>query len=145
MFSYSDYSNIYSSSYHGMSFNTEIPGFVKTLYRNILDRNLEDQASIDYWTNHIRFHGISSTISMLFTSDNFKIMNLPQEAIVEKLYSSILGREGEWDGNKYWLQRLRRGDAMQAIVDDFVGSSEYRQKAQTGTTSITVPPHDMFV
>ena len=62
---------------------------------------------------------------------------------MDKLYSSILGREGEWDGNKYWLQRLRRGDAMRAIVDDFVGSSEYRQKAQTG--AITMPPHDMFV
>jgi uncharacterized protein DUF4214 len=56
-----------------MTFSTEIPGFVKTLYRNILDRDLEDQASIDYWTNRIHFHGISSTISMLFTSDDFTV------------------------------------------------------------------------
>ena len=124
-----------------MSFSTEIPGFVKTLYRNILDCDLEDQASIDYWTNHTRFHGIRSTISMLFTSDDFKVKNLPQDAIVDKLYSSILGREGEWDGKNYWLQRLRRGDAMQTIVDDFVGSTEYRQKAQMGA----VPPYDMSV
>jgi Domain of unknown function (DUF4214) len=127
-----------------MSFtgSTEIPGFVKTLYRNIFDRDLEDQASIDYWTNHVRFHGISSTITMLYTSDDFKAMNLSSEATVDKLYSSILGREGEWDGKNYFLRRLRRGDAMQTIVDDFVGSTEYRQKAQTGN----VPPqHDMSV
>ena len=124
-----------------MSFSIDIPGFVKTLYRNILDRDLEDQASIDYWTNHVRFHGISSTISMLFTSDDFRIRDLPQEAIVDKLYNSILRREGEWDGKNYFLRRLRRGDEMQTIVDDFIGSTEYRQKAQTGT----IPPHDMFV
>jgi Domain of unknown function (DUF4214) len=126
-----------------MSFtsSTEIPGFVKTLYRNVFDRDLEDQASIDYWTNHVRFHGISSTISMLFTSDDFKVMKLSSEATVDKLYSSILGREGEWIGKNYFLRRLRRGDAMQTIVDDFVESKEYRQKAQTGA----VPPHDMSV
>lgn len=106
-----------------------------------MDRDLEDQASIDYWTNHVRFHGISSTISMLFTSDDFKVKNLPQKVIVDKLYSSILEREGEWDGKDYFLRRLRRGDPMQMIVDDFVGSMEYRQKAQTST----VPPHDMSV
>ena len=125
-----------------MSFSTEIPGFVKTLYRNVLDRDLEDQTSIDYWTNHVRFHGISSTISMLFTSDDFRIWDLPQEAIVDKLYISILGREGGWDGKNYFLRRLRRGDEIQTIVEEFIGSTEYRQKAQTGT----VPPqHDMFV
>jgi uncharacterized protein DUF4214 len=70
-------------------------------------------------------------------------MSLPQETVVDKLYSSILGREGEWDGKNYWLQRIRRGDPMQTIVDDFVGSTEYRQKAQTRTG--TVPPHDMSV
>jgi hypothetical protein len=75
---------------------------------------------------------------MLFSSDDFKIKNLPQEAIVDKLYSSILGREGEWDGKNYWLRRLRRGDGIQMIVDDFVGSTEYRQKAQTATR----PPRD---
>jgi Domain of unknown function (DUF4214) len=127
-----------------MSFtgSTEIPGFVKTLYRNILDRDLEGQVSIDYWTNHVRFHGISSTITMLFTSDDFKVMNLSSEAIVDKLYSSILSREGEWDGKNYFLRRLRRGDAMKTIVNIFVGSMEYRQKAQTDT----VPPqHDTSV
>ena len=126
-----------------MSFNTEIRanGFVKTLYRNILDRDLEDQASINYWTNHFRFHGISSTISMLFTSDDFRAMNLSSEAIVDKLYSSILGREGEWDGRNYFLRRLRRGDAIKTIVDDFLGSTEYRKKLQT----VNVPPHDMSV
>ena len=118
-----------------MSLSTEIPGFVKTLYQNIFDRDPPDLASIDYWTNHVRFHGISSTISILFSSDEIK--NLPPDVIVDKLYSAILGR----DGKNYFLRRLTRGDAMQTIVDDFVGSTEYKQKAQTGT----VPPRDMSV
>jgi hypothetical protein len=120
---------------------TGIPRFVTKLYQNILDHDPEDQADIDYWMNHTRFHGIASTISGFFTSDEFMAHNLSQEVIVDKLYGSILGREGEGDGKNYWLCRLRRGDAIQSIVNGFVGSAEYRQKAQDGV----VPPPGMSV
>ena len=117
--------------------------FIKTLYQNILSRDPlpEDDPNVDHWMNHTRFHGIASTISGFFTSDEFEAKNLPQEVVVDKLYRSILGREGGWDGKNYWIYRLRHGDAIQTIVSDCIESAEYRQKAQAGI----VPPSGMLV
>ena len=119
--------------------------FIKTLYQNILSRDPfpEDHPNIDHWMNHTHFHGIASTISGFFTGDEFKDKNFkfPQEVIVDKLYRSILGREGRWDGKNYWIDRLRHGDTVQTIVNDCIESEEYKQKAQAGI----VPPSGMLV
>ena len=115
--------------------------FIKTLYQNILSRDPlpGDNPNIDHWMNHTRLHGIASTISGFFTSDEFKAKNFefPQEAIVDKLYRSILGREGRWDGKNYWIDRLRHGDTVQTIVSDCIESVEYRQKAQAGIVPLS--------
>jgi Domain of unknown function (DUF4214) len=58
---------------------------------------------------------------------------------VDKLYHSILGREGDAEGQKYWLGRLRRSDTIQVIINDFIGSAEYRQKVVNN-----VVPHPVF-
>jgi hypothetical protein len=42
-----------------------MPDFVKTLYQNILDRDLESQAVIDGWTNHAHSNGIAETMGVL--------------------------------------------------------------------------------
>ena len=120
-----------------------MPDFIETLHQNVLSRDPlpDDQPNINDWLDHARFHGIASTISGFFTCDEFKAKNLPQEVVVDKLYRSILGREGGWDGKSYWVDRLERGDAVQAIVSDFVGSVEYGRKAQEGS----VPPSYMLV
>jgi Domain of unknown function (DUF4214) len=107
-----------------------IPDFIKTLYQNILDRDPENQGVIDGWTNHALFHGIAATIGGFFTSDEFKAKNLPQEIVVDKLYRSILGCEGDPEGKNFWLSRFRCGDAIQIVITEFVGSPDYRQKAQ---------------
>ena len=122
-----------------------MPDFIRTLYQNILSRDPlpDDHPSIDHWMNHTNFHGIASTISGFFASDEFKAKNFehPQEVIVDKLYRSILGREGGWDGKNYWIDRLRQGDTVQTIVSDCMESMEYKQKAQAGV----VPPSGMLV
>ena len=120
-----------------------MPDFIKTLYQNILSRDPlpEDHPNIDHWMNHTRFHGIASTISSFFTSDKFKAKNFPQGVVVDKLYRSILGREGRWDGRNYWIDRLRHGDAVQTTVSKCIESAEYRQKAQASI----VPPSAVLV
>jgi hypothetical protein len=112
--------------------NGGIPGFIKTLYQNILNRDVEIQEGIDYWTEQTRFHGIAPTIATFFTCNEFLAQNHSQEVVVDKLYSSILGREGRGDGRNYWLDRLGRGDGIEMIVNDFLRSAEYREKARHG-------------
>ena len=120
-----------------------IPDFIKTLYQNVLSRDPlpEDHSDIDHWINHTSFHGIASTIGEFRASDPFRAKNFPQEVVVDILYRSILGREGGWDGKNYWINRLREGNPVQTIINDIVGSVEYRQKAQAGI----VPPYGMLV
>jgi hypothetical protein len=112
------------------------PDFVKTLYQNILDRDPENQAVIDGWTNYLRFHGVAATIGGFFNSDEFKAKNLPQEIIVDKLYYSILRCEGDVEGKNFWLGRLRYGEAIQIIINKFVANPGYSQKVLIGL----VPP-----
>ena len=118
-----------------------ISHFIKTLYHNVLSREVRSDESIDSWINQARFEGVAATITGFFTSDEFKTKNLPQEVIVDKLYRSILGREGEDDEKNIQLDRLMGGLAIHIVVNDLVGSDEYRQNAQLGA----VPSPDMSV
>ena len=111
------------------------------MYHNVLSREVRSDDSIDSWTNHARFNGVASTISGFFTCDEFQAKNLPQEVIVDKLYRSILGREGQDDEKSNWHDRLARGDSIQMIINDCVESAEYGEKARAGT----VPPPGMSV
>ena len=114
--------------------------FVKTLYQNILSLDPDNERS-SYWANHTRFFGIASTISGFFTSDRFQAKHFPHEVSVDKLYRSILGRECRGDERSHQVVRLRDGVSICTIINDLVGSEEYKQKAQLGA----VPLPDTWV
>ena len=111
------------------------------MYHNVLSREVQSDDSIGTWINHVRFHGIASTITGFFTSNEFQSKNLPLEVVVDKLYRSILGREGRSDEKNIQLEQLRGGLAIHIAVNDLVGSDEYRQKAELKA----VPSPDMSV
>ena len=92
--------------------------------------------------NHTRFFGIASTISGFFTSDEFQAKRFSHENIVDKLYHSILGRECRGDEKTDQVARLRDGLAIHIVVNDLVGSDEYRQKAQLG--AIPLPDTSVY-
>lgn len=111
------------------------------MYHNVLGREVRSDDNIDSWVNFNRFHGTAATIAGFFTCDEFQTKNLPQEVVVDKLYRSILGREGGGNEKNTQLDRLRAGLAIHIVVNDLVGSDEYTQKAQLGA----VPSPDMSV
>jgi len=104
--------------------------FVRTLYRNILDRDPESKESVEFWTTHSTAHGLASTLNGFFHSDEFKSKNHLPEAIVDRLYRSILSREPEADGKAHWLGRLGSGDKMEVIISRFLDCPEYRGNVQ---------------
>ena len=112
-----------------------MPDFVKTLYQNILSRD-PDNEGLSHWTNHTRFFSIASTISGIFTSDEFQAKHFSHEVIVDKLYRSILGRKCRGDERTDQVVRLRDGVSICTIINDLVGSGEYRQKAQLGAVPL---------
>ena len=116
-----------------------IPGFIKTLYQNILSRDPAEGAC-DAWANHTRSHGVASTFNEFFTSEELHNHHFPHEDIVDRLYRAILGRECNRKGDKKTDKcvQLRDGIAIGVIVNDLVGSEEYRKRVQLGVT----PPAD---
>jgi hypothetical protein len=103
------------------------------LYQNILCRDPEDQAAIENLTTYTRNNGIPKTINAVFTTNEFKLKNLSQEVVVDKLYRSILGREADGHEKEDMLYKFRRGDSIQKVVNDCVGGAEYRLKVQNNT------------
>ena len=117
-----------------------MPHFVKTLYQNILSRD-PDNEEVSHWTEFIRFFRIASSIGGIFTTNEFQAKQFPHEAIVDKFYRSILSRECRGEERTDQVVRLRDGVTICTVVNDLVGSVEYREKAQLGA----VPPRDTSV
>ena len=101
--------------------------FGKNLYQNILSRDPEDAVRVG-WENNFRSDGMASTFTKFFTSDEFILMRLPHEDIVDKLYRSILGRECRGDEKTDQVDRLKNGVAIFFIINDLARSDEYKQR-----------------
>lgn len=97
------------------------------MYQNILSRDPEEGADV-WWGDQIRSHGIASTFKGFFTSEEFHRKRLPHEDVVDKLYRSILGRECRGDERTGQVVRLRNGIATSVIINELVGSDEFRQE-----------------
>jgi len=112
-----------------------IPGFIKTLYWNVLDRDAESQAVIDHWTQQTYTHGLAHTVCGFFTALRSTAygQGMSIEAMVDKLYFAVLGRQPEVAGRLHWAAQLRDGMSLLEAANGFVGSDEYRGKVQAGT------------
>ena len=104
--------------------------FIKTLYQNILDRDPENQAVVERWSNTANSVGIAETISSFFLSREFVSRNFTSEVFLDKLYRCILGREADDEGKQHYLDRYSGGDKIQAIVNELINSAEYRQNVE---------------
>lgn len=93
-----------------------------------------------HWTKHTVTHSLAATINDFFVSDGFRAKNHSLDAIVDRLYRSILGREAEVEEKNHWLSRLKQADVMRIVIDQFIASPEYRHKARIGAV-----PNPAFV
>ncbi|KAJ7731862.1 hypothetical protein B0H16DRAFT_1468862 [Mycena metata] len=108
------------------------PDFIRTLYRNILDRDPESQEVIDFHTRSAYNSGLCNTIVGFFNSIEYRAKSIPTEETVKKLYRSILNREPEAAGADYHAQQIARGRSMEDVVYGFVESPEYSHRVQQG-------------
>ncbi|KDQ11642.1 hypothetical protein BOTBODRAFT_35093 [Botryobasidium botryosum FD-172 SS1] len=109
-----------------------VADFVKTLYRNILDRPAESWAVIAHHTNAVHERGLAAAIFGFFGSPEYRAKNLSTEETVKKLYRSILGREAEAGGLEHHVREINGGRSLETAVHVFVDSPEYRARARRG-------------
>ena len=125
--------------------NTEasINGFVVRLYRNVLNREPDD-GGFGYWTKGIKNKSItgSTAVKGFFLSKEITNKNISNEDFVKLLYLTILNRNADKGGLKYWVDQLNVKMTREYVVNGFINSKEFgdlcnKYGVNRGTSSAT--------
>jgi hypothetical protein len=105
--------------------STGVPGFVTTLYDNILDREPESQDAIERHSKHAYVHGLVDVEIGFFESEEYRSKTRSVDETVTRLYGSIMGRvPGSWEV-QHQVGELARGGSIHSAVVGFMQSTEY--------------------
>lgn len=108
----------------------KITAFVTRLYKNVLGRN-PDQHGLNEWVESLAKgeRTGADVAGGFFFSDEFrekKETKLTNEQYVDILYRTMMGREPDSSGKKYWLDSIDCGFSDMFILNGFVGSKEFK-------------------
>jgi len=116
--------------------------FVTRLYRLALQRE-PDISGLNSWTSSLLSRsttGAAVAYGFIFSNEMLS-RNLSNDAYVEILYSTLLGRGSDAAGKAHWVNRLQSGNSRYSIFSGFVTSSEFDLICRNhGITRGTVPP-----
>ncbi|MDC8803651.1 Ig-like domain-containing protein [Halomonas pacifica] len=104
--------------------------WITGLYAQVLGRQA-DVGGVQYWAQR-HAEGMSEAdmaISFMASTESGQRLSVQEEgidAVLDTLYQSLLGREGDAEGHAYWADRLASGVAVEEVVASFVGSEEMR-------------------
>ncbi len=107
--------------------SSDLQGFVSRLYNYILERS-PDQQGLDYWVAGLEDGAITpkQMVQSFVFSPEFTGGNHSDEQFVTVLYRSVLGREPDEGGKRYWLSVLgNRVLDRTGVADAFVESQEF--------------------
>ncbi|SCP98986.1 discoidin domain-containing protein [Anaerobium acetethylicum] len=105
----------------------KINGFVNRLYDKVLDRTAAAE-EIDYYASSLAKKektGADVGYGFIF-SEEFTNRELGNEAYVEVLYETFMGRASDAGGKAYWINFLENGVSRKYVFKGFVESPEYK-------------------
>ncbi|MBS7701463.1 DUF4214 domain-containing protein [Chelatococcus sp. YT9] len=117
---------------------------VVQLYQAVFGR-VPDSAGLDFWVQSYTQANVGGTLTLGNLSTAFAVSqefqdqydNLPDAAVVAKMYVNVLGREGEPAGVQFWTaalgqwtQEVGREEALARLVLSFSQSPEFTDAAQ---------------
>lgn len=125
----------YSPEFTAMSAEMTTEEYVQTLYRAILGREADPNGLAD-WVNRIDtgaatreevYQGFLGSQEFTGIADQIDdIQNTAAHAFVERLYSFVLGREGDPAGVEHWVDQLASGNmSLRDVAYGFIFSPEY--------------------
>ena len=108
---------------------------IARLYQAVFGRAADGQG-FDFWTGQYREIGSLSSIAAQFASSDEFIdsygANPTNAALVDAMYENVLGREGDADGVRFWLDRLDSGATTQiGLLLAFADSQENIDRTNT--------------
>ncbi len=114
--------------------------FVSRLYTVVLNRT-PDAEGLKTWTDALLdgSRTAAEVIEGFFNSNEYQGSGRSDEQIVTDCYNAMLGRDPDEEGKATWLKSLEVGMTSQAILNGFVGSSEFQALAESyGVTPGTI-------
>ena len=100
---------------------------VLRLYEAALDR-LPDQSGLNYWIDAVQDgQSLSALAGGFLGSDEFRARfggAADNGAFVDRLYANVLGRAGEAEGRKHWVDSLNNGVGRAEVLVAFSESAE---------------------
>ena len=105
----------------------KIKDFVSRCYRIILGREA-DQGGLDTWYNELASgrKTAAEIIDCFVRSTEFRNKKLSNAETVEILYKAMIDRAPDPAGKSYWVGQLESGKPLQAIINGFCGSEEFK-------------------
>lgn len=106
--------------------NLNVTKFVNRLYKNVLERKAEVNG-LEYWAKALLRDGKTGAelVKSFFDSKEFKNKNLTNEKLIRLMYKTILDREPDAGGLKYWMNKMNSGTVAEDILVGFVSSVEF--------------------
>lgn len=104
----------------------KVEQFVKRFYELVLDRE-PDLDGLEGWKQNLLNHTEtgSDVLQGFILSDEFTKKNISDEAYVELLYETCLGRKYDKSGKQSWVQCLESGLSRKYVLKGFAESSEF--------------------
>ena len=103
----------------------KVRDFVMRCYQHILNRN-PGQEEVDNWTEQI-MNGKKTPDQVargFFFSSEFTKKNMSNEDTVKIIYKIYMNREADTQGSSYWTRKLNTGIKLDALLNEFIQSSE---------------------
>ena len=74
-----------------------------------------------------------------FNSEEFKNLNLNDEEFIKTAYKTLLGRDADEAGLKYWKEQLQNGVSREELIDQFLDSKEFKKFAMESGVLVDKP------
>ena len=105
---------------------TKVADFVKRCYSLILGRDA-DEGGLNNWVTQLTagVANASQIISGFMNSAEYLNRNSANDATVEILYNTMLGRPSDPAGKQGWVDQLNAGGDSNTVINGFCGSQEF--------------------
>ena len=120
-----------------------IRGFVVRLYRNVLGREADEQG-FNYWVSGLESKKVTGTSAVkgFFLSNEMNKKKISNTDYIKLLYTTVLNRNADSSGLKYWTRLLDQKMSKDYVVNGFLNSNEFSKlcnnyKVNKGTTTAT--------
>ena len=123
-----------------LSAASQLEAFIIRLYKLSLDRE-PDAEGLHFWINCLE-DGTSTSVEIaewFINSEELSNKNLSDQAYLDVLYQTLMGRESDEGGKEYWLNFMENGVSQKGILFYFLSSKEFADICADYGTVLGVP------